>query len=216
MASTPALPHEGTFPSLASTTAWLNSPPLRAQDLHGKVVLVDFWTYTCINWQRSFPYVRAWYEKYKAHGLVVIGAHTPEFPFEADIENVRRAVKELGVDYPVAVDSEYAIWQAFDNQYWPALYVIDAKGQIRYHQFGEGEYDRSEGVIRQLLTEAGNRELPQGTARSRGAVRSLPPIGTIWNRPKPTSGTSAPPIFLARRTACRTRGTSIPGLRGLH
>jgi thiol-disulfide isomerase/thioredoxin len=149
------LPVEGPMPSLAGATAWLNSPPLTTAGLRGSVVLVDFWTYTCINWLRTLPYVRAWAEKYKDHGLVVIGVHTPEFDFEHDLGNVRRAVKDLRVDFPVVVDNDYAVWSAFDNHYWPALYVVDAQGQIRHHQFGEGQYEQSEMILGQLLTEAG-------------------------------------------------------------
>ncbi|MGH8291762.1 MAG: thioredoxin family protein [Steroidobacteraceae bacterium] len=151
------LPIEGQLPSLRGATEWLNSPPLTVAGLRGKVVLVDFWTYSCINWRRSFPYVHAWAEKYKDQGLVVIGVHTPEFEFEKDLDNVRRAAKEIGVDYPIAIDNDHAIWGAFGNQYWPALYFIDAQGHIRHHQFGEGEYERSELVIQQLLAEAGRR-----------------------------------------------------------
>ncbi len=150
------LPVEGSLPSLDGATEWLNSPPLTAAGLRGKVVLVDFWTYTCINWLRTLPYVRAWAEKYKDRGLVVIGVHTPEFDFEHDLDNVRRAVKDRRVDYPVAVDNDYAIWSAFDNHYWPALYFVDAQGQIRHHQFGEGRYEQSEMIVQQLLTEAGS------------------------------------------------------------
>src|ERR1700682_6421744 len=156
--TTPAtvkLPIEGEFPSLGGATTWLNSPPLTPEGLRGKVVLVDIWTYTCINWLRTLPYVRAWAAKYKDQGLVVIGVHSPEFPFEKDLENVRRSAKAMRVDYPIAVDSDMAIWRAFSNEYWPALYLIDAKGKIRYHQFGEGEYERTEKVIQQLLAEAG-------------------------------------------------------------
>jgi len=141
--------------ALRGATTWLNSPRLTAEGLRGNVVLVDFWTYTCINWLRTLPYVRAWAEKYGDHGLVVIGAHTPEYGFEHDLDNVRRAVKEMRVDYPVAVDNDYAIWNGFDNQYWPALYFIDAKGVIRHHQFGEGEYNEAEAMIQKLLLEAG-------------------------------------------------------------
>ena len=151
----PRLPIEGELPALDSTNGWLNSQPLTDRDLRGKVVLINFWTYTCINWQRQLAYVRAWARKYKEEGLVVIGVHTPEFSFEKDVENVRRATHDLKVDYPIAIDSDYAIWRAFDNQYWPALYFVDAKGQIRHHQFGEGEYKQSEKVIQQLLAEAG-------------------------------------------------------------
>jgi cytochrome c biogenesis protein CcdA/thiol-disulfide isomerase/thioredoxin len=156
------LPVEGTFPSLAGATQWLNSPPLTTESLRGKVVLVDFWTYSCINCIRALPYVRGWADKYKDHGLVVIGVHAPEFAFEKDPANVTRAVKELGVDYPVALDNGYAIWRGFNNQYWPAHYFIDTRGQIRHHHFGEGEYRESEDVIRQLLTEAGQKNLPGG------------------------------------------------------
>jgi thiol-disulfide isomerase/thioredoxin len=149
------LPIEGTLPSLAGAITWLNSQPLTPEALRGKVVLVDFWTYTCINWQRTEPYVRAWAEKYKDQGLVVIGVHTPEFGFEKNVDNIRPALKMFRIEYPVAVDSDYAIWQAFANHYWPAVYVVDANGKIRYHQFGEGEYERTETVIQQLLREAG-------------------------------------------------------------
>jgi thiol-disulfide isomerase/thioredoxin len=151
------LPVEGELPSLDGATGWLNTPPLTPDGLRGKVVLVEFWTYTCINWLRTLPYVRAWAEKYKDQGLVVIGVHTPEFPFEKDAGNVRRAAKELKVDYPIALDSDYAIWGAFSNEYWPALYFADAQGHIRHHHFGEGEYQQSEMIIRQLLAEAGVR-----------------------------------------------------------
>ena len=147
---------EGEFPSLDRATLWLNSPPLTAADLRGKVVVIDFWTYTCINWLRHFPYVHAWAETYKDPGFVVIGVHAPEFSFEQNLDNVRRAVAELGLDYPVAIDNDHAIWRAFRNQYWPALYFIDAKGRIRHHQFGEGDYQQSEKIIQQLLAENGS------------------------------------------------------------
>jgi len=146
---------EGQLPSLGGATGWLNSQPLTKADLRGKVVLVDFGTYTCINWLRSLPHVRGWAGKYKEQGLVVIGVHTPEFRFEKDLDNVRRAVKDMKIDFPIAIDNDYAIWRAFDNHYWPALYVIDAQGRIRHHQFGEGGYERSERIIQQLLGEAG-------------------------------------------------------------
>jgi hypothetical protein len=141
--------------SLARADAWLNSPPLRASALHGKVVLIDFWTYTCINWLRTLAYVRAWDARYRQQGLVVIGVHAPEFEFEKNVDNVRRAVREMGIDYPVAVDSEHVIWRAFENQYWPALYFIDSQGRVRYHHFGEGGYEQSEMIIQELLAEAG-------------------------------------------------------------
>jgi cytochrome c biogenesis protein CcdA/thiol-disulfide isomerase/thioredoxin len=167
-AATPAdgLPIEGKLPSLDGATAWLNSPALSSAALHGKVVLVDFWTYSCINCLRSLPYVKGWYDKYKSHGLVVIGVHAPEFAFEKDLGNVRRAVAQLGVGYPVALDNNYAIWQGFNNQYWPAHYFIDSQGNIRGHHFGEGEYAESEQTIRQLLLEAGNTGLPPAGAEA--------------------------------------------------
>ena len=163
------LPVEGTMPSFAGATAWLNSPSLTPQQLRGKVVLVDFWTYSCINCLRSLPYVRAWAAKYKDHGLVVIGVHAPEFAFEKDIDNVRRAVRDLGVTYPVALDNDLKIWQAFNNEYWPAHYFIDAQGRIRHHHFGEGEYDDSERVIQELLKEAGYRDIPTGIVDPRAS-----------------------------------------------
>jgi thiol-disulfide isomerase/thioredoxin len=149
------LPIEGEFPSLAGASGWLNSPSLTGAELRGKVVLVDIWTYTCINWLRTLPYVRAWAEKYRSQGLVVIGVHSPEFEFEKNADNVRQAAKDMRIDYPIAIDSDHAIWRAFNNEYWPALYLIDAQGRIRHHKFGEGDYDRSERVIQQLLAEAG-------------------------------------------------------------
>jgi thiol-disulfide isomerase/thioredoxin len=165
-AMTIAAAHFGTFDveansreprelaALGRAAEWLNSPRLTPSSLAGKVVLVDFCTYTCINWLRTLPYVRAWAQKYR-QGLVVIGVHTPEFTFESDIGNVRRALQQMKIEYPIAIDNDYAIWRAFKNQYWPALYFVDARGQIREHQFGEGEYDRSEKIIQRLLTEAG-------------------------------------------------------------
>jgi cytochrome c biogenesis protein CcdA/thiol-disulfide isomerase/thioredoxin len=156
------LPVEGAFPSLAGATQWLNSAPLTPASLRGKVVLVDFWTYSCINCLRSLPYIEAWYDKYKDHGLVIIGVHSPEFAFEKDPANVAAAVKRLGVTYPVALDDDYAIWQGFNNEYWPAHYFIDAQGRIRHHHYGEGGYAASEDVIRRLLTDAGYKNLPGG------------------------------------------------------
>src|SRR6185437_10947188 len=168
------LPVEGTFPSLAGATQWLNSPPLSAESLRGKVVLVDFWTYSCINCIRALPYVRGWADKYKDHGLVVIGVHAPEFAFEKNPANVAKAVKDLGVDYPVALDNDYAIWKGFDNQYWPAHYFIDAQGRIRHHHFGEGDYDQSEKVIQELLAEAGRGAVPGGFVDPRAAGAQAP------------------------------------------
>jgi len=156
------LSSEGSLPSLAGATTWLNSPPLTAAELKGKVVLVDFWTYSCINCLRTIPYVRAWAEKYKDQGLVVIGVHAPEFAFEKNIDNVKKAVADLHIGYPVAIDNDYAIWRAFDNHYWPAHYFVDVQGRIRHHHFGEGEYDQSEQIIQQLLAEAGKTALSIG------------------------------------------------------
>ena len=164
------LPIEGDLPPLSGATTWLNSPPLSAEGLRGKVVLVDFWTYSCINCLRALPYVKGWYDKYKDHGLVVIGVHAPEFAFEKDAGNVRRAVADLKITYPVALDDDYAIWQGFNNQYWPAHYFIDSQGRIRGHHFGEGGYDESEATIRQLLTEAGYTGLPPAGMESARAV----------------------------------------------
>jgi cytochrome c biogenesis protein CcdA/thiol-disulfide isomerase/thioredoxin len=164
------LPVEGEIPSFAGATLWLNSPPLTPEALRGKVVLVDFWTYSCINCLRALPYVESWYEKYKDHGLVVIGVHAPEFAFEKDPNNVRRAVADLKVTYPVALDNDYAIWQAFNNQYWPAHYFIDATGRIRGHHFGEGNYEESEQTLRKLLTDAGQTDLPPPGLGSAKAV----------------------------------------------
>ena len=152
------LPVESRLPSFEGATGWLNSPPLTADGLRGKVVLVNFWTYTCINWLRQLPYVRAWAGKYAGQGLVVVGVHTPEFSFEHNPDNVRRAVQETRVEYPVATDNDYAVWGAFANHYWPALYFADAEGRIRHHHFGEGEYQQSEMVIQQLLAEAGSAD----------------------------------------------------------
>lgn len=160
--STGTLPVEGNLPSLEGAVQWLNSPPLDAQALKGKVVLVDFWTYSCINCLRSLPYVKAWAEKYRDQGLVVIGVHAPEFAFERDVSNVTKAMKDLGITYPVAIDNEFKIWRAFDNEYWPAHYFADAQGRIRYHHFGEGAYAESERVIQQLLREAGSTKVADG------------------------------------------------------
>src|SRR5215470_7887863 len=153
------LPIEGEFPALNSTNGWLNSQPLKSADLSGKVVVIDFCTYTCINWQRQLPYVRAWATKYKDPGLVVIGVHTPEFSFEKNVDHVRRILKAMRVEYPIAIDNDYTVWRAFNNEYWPALYFGDAQRRIRHHVFGEGEYQESERIIQQLLTEAGSKDI---------------------------------------------------------
>jgi cytochrome c biogenesis protein CcdA/thiol-disulfide isomerase/thioredoxin len=165
-----APPVEGQLPALTGATAWLNSAPLSAQQLRGKVVLIDFWTYSCINCLRTLPYLKAWYERYKDYGFVIIGVHAPEFAFEKDEANVRHAVSDLGIRYPVALDNDYAIWRAFDNHYWPAHYFVDADGRIRGHHFGEGGYQESEDLIRELLREAGAKNLPAagGALRAQG------------------------------------------------
>ena len=150
---------EGRLPGFDGATGWLNSEPLTPDGLRGKVVLVDFWTYTCINWLRTLGYVRAWAEKYAGRGLVVVGVHTPEFPFERDVDNVRWAVQADGIEYPVALDSRYGVWQAFSNHYWPAVYIADAEGRIRHHHFGEGGYEECERVVQQLLREAGRDDV---------------------------------------------------------
>ena len=156
MTRTAELPVEGALPALDGATAWLNSTPLTPAGLQGKVVAVQFCTFSCINWLRTVPYVKAWAARYGPEGLVVIGAHSPEFPFEHDPENIRSALAAMGVVHPIAVDNAFAVWRAFDNHYWPALYVVDARGRIRYHHDGEEGYERSESVIRQLLAEAGS------------------------------------------------------------
>lgn len=165
------LPVEALSPSLDGATTWLNSPPLTLEQLKGKVVVVDFWTYSCINCLRSIPYVRAWADKYKDQGLVLIGVHAPEFAFEKDVGNVRRAVSDLGVTYPVALDNDRRIWRAFENHYWPAHYFIDAQGRVRHHHYGEGDYAQSERVIQQLLAEAGRGQAGKGVVdvRAQGA-----------------------------------------------
>ncbi len=150
------LPVEREMPSLDGINEWLNSNPILRDSLRGRVVLIDFWTYSCINCLRSIPYVQAWHERYRDDGLVVIGVHAPEFAFERDVDNVRASVASLGITYPVAIDNDYRVWRAFSNRYWPAHYFIDAQGRVRYHHFGEGNYETSERVIRQLLTEAGH------------------------------------------------------------
>ena len=172
------LPSEGNLPSLDGATGWLNSPPLTPADLRGKVVLVNFWTYTCVNWLRQLPYVRGWAERYADNGLVVLGVHTPEFSFEHDVDNVRRAARDMQVTYPIAVDNDYAVWDAFSNHYWPALYFVDATGRIRHHHFGEGAYDESERVLQQLLNEAGapNVETDLVSPNARGAE-----VGADWD-----------------------------------
>jgi cytochrome c biogenesis protein CcdA/thiol-disulfide isomerase/thioredoxin len=172
------------FPELTGATAWINSPPLTPESLRGKVVLIDFWTYSCINCLRTLPYIKAWYEKYKDDGLVVIGVHTPEFPFEKDEANVRKAVKDLGITYPVAMDNDYEIWGNFNNEYWPAHYFIDATGHIRYHHFGEGGYDESEKWIRTLLEEANHKPLPVSATNVAATGTEAAPDSNDVNSPE--------------------------------
>ncbi len=155
------LPVEGHLASFDGATGWLNSEPLTPEGLRGRVVLVDFWTYTCVNWLRTLPYLRAWAEKYASHGLTIVGVHTPEFGFERDVDNITAQARALGVEYPIAIDSKYGVWQAFANHFWPAVYIADAQGRIRFHHFGEGEYPMTEMVIQQLLMEAGAEGIDQ-------------------------------------------------------
>lgn len=152
------LPDEGRLPSFDRATTWLNSEPLTSRGLRGQVVLVDCWTYTCVNWLRTLPYLRAWHAKYAGAGLTIVGVHTPEFSFEGDLANVVAQSRKLGVEYPVAVDTDYGVWNDFANHYWPAIYVADAEGRLRYHHFGEGEYPRTEMVIQRLLVDSGSTE----------------------------------------------------------
>ena len=178
------LADEGPMPELSGAVAWINSAPLSRESLRGKVVLIDFWTYSCINCLRALPYVEAWSETYKNAGLVVIGVHTPEFAFEKEQSNVQKAVRGLKVNYAVAIDSDYKIWQAFNNQYWPAHYFIDGKGRIRYHHFGEGEYDESERVIQQLLEENGATSLSGGTINVSATGVEAAPAGDNVRSPE--------------------------------
>jgi thiol-disulfide isomerase/thioredoxin len=170
-AEAPILPSEGHLPPFEGATAWLNSEPLTPEELRGRVVAVQFWTYTCVNWLRTLPYVREWAAKYQDSGLTVIGVHTPEFGFERNVDNVIAAARDMGVDYPIALDSNYAVWRAFANHFWPALYVADGQGRIRYHHFGEGEYVMSEMAVQQLLREAGKESFDP-------AAVSVDPRGT--------------------------------------
>jgi thiol-disulfide isomerase/thioredoxin len=171
-------PVQAPMPAFDRATSWLNTKPLSAAELRGKVVLVDFWTYTCINWRRTLPWLREWNRKYKDAGLAIIGVHTPEFSFERELENVRVAASEQDVTYPVVLDSNYAIWNAFRNQYWPAVYLVDAQGRIRHEQFGEGDYDRLESVIQQLLTESGH---PVSTSQLVAAKGGGAEAAADWN-----------------------------------
>lgn len=202
-------PVEGTMPPLDGAVEWLNSPPLTAAGLRGKVVVIDFWTYSCVNCLRTLPYVRAWYDKYKDQGLVVIGVHAPEFAFEKDVDNVKRAVKDLKVDYPVAIDNNYAIWRAFQNQYWPAHYFIDAQGRIRHHHFGEGEYAESEEVIKQLLAEAGAQHVASGIVQPDAGGVALAPENAMQS-PETYIGYDRAENFTATAVRDREHEYSIP------
>lgn len=193
-----SLPVEGMMPSLDGAVQWLNSPPLSAQSLKGKVVLIDFWTYSCINCLRALPYVRAWADKYRDQGLVVIGVHAPEFAFERNVANVKKAIADLGIDYPVAIDNNFAIWKAFNNQYWPAHYFIDAQGRIRFHHFGEGEYDKSERVIQQLLAEAGHADAQGKLVTADGTGVEMAPDTSAVGSPETYIGYARAENFSAK------------------
>jgi thiol-disulfide isomerase/thioredoxin len=178
--------------SLDGAGQWLNSEPLTGAGLRGKVVLVQFWTYTCINWIRTLPYVRAWWERYGPNGLVVVGAHAPEFPFERNLDNVREAARAMRVDYPVAIDNDFAIWSAFSNRYWPALYFIDAAGEVRHQHFGEGEYESSERVLQQLLMDAGADDVGSEIVPVVGEGVEAPPDWDDIRSPETYLGVGAP------------------------
>jgi thiol-disulfide isomerase/thioredoxin len=167
------------MPDLDGAAGWLNSAPLSSKALRGKVVLVNFWTYSCINSLRELPYMKAWAAKYKDAGLVVVGVHAPEFGFERDPANVKAAVSGLNIGYPIPIDSNHSIWEAFHNEYWPADYFVDAKGRIRYHHFGEGEYDKSERVIQTLLRENGATGLDESFVHIRAEGAELPPSDDV-------------------------------------
>ncbi|MBC8978885.1 cytochrome c biogenesis protein DipZ [Pseudomonas lurida] len=209
------LPIEGTLPPLEGAVQWLNSPPLTAEALKGKVVLVDFWTYSCINCLRTLPYVKAWAEKYRDQGLVVIGVHAPEFAFERDVSNVTKAMQDLGITYPVAIDNAYKIWRAFDNQYWPAHYFADAKGQIRYHHFGEGDYAESERVIQQLLREAGARNVAGGLIQADAkGVQQAPDMNEVQS-PETYLGFQRAENFISTGTLATNQVANYPAAGNL-
>jgi thiol-disulfide isomerase/thioredoxin len=200
------LPVEGRLPSFGGATGWLSSPPLTAEGLRGKVVLASFWTYTCINWLRQLPYLRAWADRYAGQGLVVVGVHTPEFGFERNVGNIERAVREMHIGYPVAIDSEYAVWEAFDNHYWPALYFADAEGRIRHHHYGEGEYRQSEMVIQQLLAEAGTGDGRHDVVAVEAAGLEIPADWDSLRSPENYTG-------YARTENFASPGGVVPGQR---
>ena len=190
----PTLPIEGQLASFEGATSWLNSEPLTPEGLRGRVVLVDFWTYTCINWLRTAPYRRAWAAKYADAGLTIVGVHTPEFGFERDLENVVPQVRTLGVEYPVAVDSDYGVWRAFDNHFWPAIYLADAEGRIRYHHFGEGEYAMTEMVDPAAAARRGRDGHRPGPGRGRAdGPRGRRRLADAPARRRRTSGTARRP-----------------------
>ena len=209
------LPRE--LEAIVRATEWINSSRLDAASLRGKVVAVDFWTYTCINWLRTLPYVRAWSQKYQ-QGLVVIGVHTPEFGFEHNVDNVRRAVQQMKVPYPVVIDNDYSIWRAFRNQYWPALYVIDARGRIREHQFGEGEYERSERAMQRLLSEAGATGVSNGIGPVEGGGFEAAADWTNLRSPETYVLYDRSESFASHDTAAldRRRAYSAPGRLALN
>ena len=202
---------EGTLPSLAGATEWIHSPPLTAEGLRGKVVLVDFWTYSCINCLRTLPYLRAWAEKYKDAGLVVLGVHAPEFAFEKRSANVHRAVRELGIGFPVAVDNDFALWRGFGNRYWPAFYFVDAQGRIRHHQFGEGDYAQAEQVLQQLLAEAGRTNVPSTLVAPQGqGVQAAPGTAPVLSG-ETYLGYAQAQGFVAPGGLVRDRAQAYPG-----
>jgi hypothetical protein len=203
LTATAELPIEGELPELGGASAWLNSEPLTPAGLRGKVVVVQFCTFSCINWLRTLPYVRAWAEKYRADGLVGIGAHSPEFPFEHDLEKIRSALEGMGVGYPIAVDNDFAVWRAFDNAYWPALYIVDAEGRIRHHHFGEEDYERSERVIQQLLAEAGSDDVDEDLV-------SVEPDGVYLAADWDTLGSPETYVGYARATGFASPGGLAP------
>jgi thiol-disulfide isomerase/thioredoxin len=203
LTATAELPIEGELPELGGASAWLNSEPLTPAGLRGKVVVVQFCTFSCINWLRTLPYVRAWAERYRGDGLVVVGAHSPEFPFEHDLEKIRSALEGMGVDYPIAVDNDFAVWRAFDNAYWPALYIVDAEGRIRHHHFGEEDYERSERVIQQLLAEAGSDDVDEDLV-------SVDPDGVYLAADWDTLGSPETYVGYARATGFASPGGLEP------
>ena len=219
----PVLPVEGRLPSFDGATGWLNSEPLTPEGLRGRVVLVDFWTYTCVNWLRTLPYVRAWAAKYADAGLTVLGVHTPEFGFERNIDNIVARSRDFGVGYPIAVDSDYGVWRAFDNHFWPALYLADGEGRIRFHHFGEGEYAMTEMVIQQLLLDAGAEGIDQDlvTVEPRGLEvaadwRTLQSPETYLGHERSTGFAQAmwPPWTSPSNTALPRGSPSTPGASG--